>query len=213
MEDIKKKIEEQAKKIVEEKEKTSVLVPTVPVESKSISQVNISDVEFSLDKSKTYEEQAEDVVSAMATAQAVSDKHTVQDITEKKAEELKVKASKKLKDAQTKDIDAETDRQEAERRKYEAVLSTFGITKHLPNWLLKIMVFLFSPVFILLTIIIGIPCGVVKVLIDNIDNILVRYETAKSEGKPKIKVTIWIILIASLLVGISIFVLKILNKI
>ena len=212
MEELKKLVEEEAKKVVEAQEKPSTPAP-IPEESKSLANVDISDVKFSLDKSKSYEEQADDVVGAMATAQAVSDKETVKDITDKKAEELKAKASKKLKDAQAKDIDAETSKQEAERKKYEAVLSTFGITKHLPNWLLKIMVFLFSPVFILLTIVIGIPCGIVKVLIDNIDNILVRYESAETTNKPKIKVTIWIVLIASVLVGIAFVVLKILNKV
>ena len=181
--------------------------------TKAITQVSIDDVKFSLDKSKTYEEQAEDIVGAVATAQAVTNEETVREITEKKSEELKAKASRKLKDAQAQDIDAETVRQEAERKKYEAVLSTFGITKHLPNWLLKILVFLFTPVFIVLCILIGIPCGVIKVLIDNIDNILVRYETAETASKPKIKVTIWIILIVSALIGIVLTVLKFLNKI
>lgn len=196
--DIKREIERQA---------------TALVEMKSINEVGIGDVQIAIDKSKSYEEQVEDVVSAMATAHAVKDESTVKDITDKKAEELRAKASTKLKDAQTKDIDAETDRQEAERKKYEAVLSTFGITKHLPNWLLRIMVFLFSPIFIALTIVIGVPCGIVKVLIDNVDNILVRYENAETANKPKIKVTVWVIFVLAVLIGVSIVVLKIFDKI
>lgn len=199
--DLKKEIEEQAKLIVQEKE------------GKSLRDVDIGDVRFSLDKTKNYEAQAEDVVGAMATAKAVTDEHTVKDITDKKAEELKAKASKKLKDAQAEDLNAETGKQEAERKKYEAVLSTFGINRHLPNWLLRIMVVLFSPIFIVLTIVIGVPCGIVKVLIDNIDNVLVRYETAETQHKPRIKTTIIIVLVVGTLAGIAVFVLKLLNKI
>ena len=195
---------------VETQENAPVSVSSV---SKAISQVSISDVEFSLDKTKSYEAQAEDVVGALATAQAVNNANTVKDITDKKAEELKVKASQKLKDAQTKDIDAETSRQEAERKKNEAVLSTFGVRKHLPNWLLKIMVFIFAPWYIMFSFIIGLPCGVIKILIDNVDNILVRYETAESKEKPKIKVTVWIISTLLILAGITLTILKIFDKI
>ena len=184
-----------------------------PVERKGIGNLDVNDIELTIDRSKSFEQQAEDIVGAMATAEAVKDKQTAKDLAEKKAEELKAKASHKLKAAQTEDIKAETAKQEANRSKNEAVLQTFGINKHLPDWLLKIMVVLFSPIFIVLTIIIGVPCGVVKVLIDNIDNILVRYDTAKDTNKPKIKVTVWIILVLAILAAIGFIVLKCTGKI
>jgi hypothetical protein len=204
-EEIEKKVEEQASAIVEKKEN--------PAPTKSIGEVSINDVEFTLDKNKNYEQQMEDVIGAVATREAVKDEKTSKDLIDKKSEELKAKANKKLKVAQKEDISAETDKQEAERKRYEAVLSTFGMTKHLPNWLLKIMVFLFSPIFIALTIIIGIPCGIVKILIDNIDNILVRYENAETTYKPKIKVTVWIILVFLVISAIALVVLAALGKI
>lgn len=80
-------------------------------EKKALGEVNINDIEFTIDKSKSYEEQTEDVVGAMATAKAVSDEATAQDLADKKAEELKAKASQKLKTAQTADIKAETQKQ------------------------------------------------------------------------------------------------------
>ena len=166
-----------------------------PIE-KSITELSAKDITYKVDTEKSFEQQAEDIVGAMATAKAVSDKTTAEDIAEKKSQELKTKAETKLKDAQTQDIKATTEMQEAKRQKYEAVLETFGIKKHLPDYLLQIMVWLFTPIYIVLAIIIGIPCGVIKVLIDNIDNILVRYEKAETTNKPKIKVTIWILLIA-----------------
>lgn len=194
-------------------DKENNLIEPTEEKAKSLSEMSVDDIQFRLDTSKSYEEQAEDLVGAMATAKAVSDEETAKDIADKKAEELKAKADEKLKKAQTNQTNAQVDKQEAERLKNEAVLSTFGITKHLPDWLLKTMVIMFSPIYIVLTILIGIPCGIVKVLIDNIDNILVRYETAKAQGKPKIKVTIWIILVLVVLGVIALTVLKALGKI
>ena len=63
--------------------------------------------------------------------------------TEKKSEELKAKAETKRIQASTEETNAVVSQQEANRIKNEAVLQTFGINKHLPDWLLKIMVFLF----------------------------------------------------------------------
>ena len=206
MEDI-----EDTDEIIKDNKETSLVEDKV--ERKSLSDIDVDDIKLTLDHSKSYEEQAEDVISAMATASAVQDIKTAQNIADKKAEELKAKADEKLKKAQTNQTNAEVANQEANRQKNEAVLSTFGITKHLPDWLLKIMVVLFSPIYIVLTIVIGIPCGVVKVLIDNIDNILVRYENAKTTFKPKIKVTVWIVLVLAVLGGIALTVLKVTGNI
>lgn len=187
----------------QEEEKTAIAVAE---ERKSITDVSAKDIQFKLDGSKTMEQQAEDVVGAMATAKAVQDEHTAQELSAKKSEELKAKAETKRIQAETDETKAVVDRQEANRLKNEAVLQTFGINKHLPDWLLRIMVVLFSPLYILLSFIIGVPCGVVKVLIDDIDNIFVTYENTEAKGKRKIKATVWIILVAATL-GLTAFVI------
>ena len=179
--------------------------------TKAITDLSAKDIMVTIDKTKSLEDQAEDLVGAMATAKAVNDGKTAEDIAQKKSEELKTKAEIKLKDAQTKDIKATTEMQEAKRQKYEAVLETFGIKKHLPDYLLHIMVWLFTPIYILLTIAIGIPCGLVKVLIDNIDNILVRYENSETKNKPKIKVTVWIMLIVAIAIVVTIIILNLIG--
>ncbi|MGN0805361.1 MAG: hypothetical protein ACI4MS_08265 [Candidatus Coproplasma sp.] len=187
---------------------------TVPKDDKkSIANVSVNDIEFTLDKSKSYEEQAEDVVGAMATARAVADEKVAKDLAEKKAEELRSKASAKLKQAETDDINAETEKQEAERKLYEAVLETFGIKKHLPKWLMSALVVIFTPIYIILSLIIGVPCGIVKTVIDNVDNIICRYESAEEKSKPKIKITIWILLVLLILAAVGLVVLKCLGKI
>lgn len=193
------------------KSENNALQSTPHEETKALGEVDVNDIRFKLDTTKSFEQQAEDVVGAMAIAKAVSDESTAKDLAVKKAEELKTKASQKLKKAKTDDIIAETEWQEAKRSKNEAVLQTFGINKHLPEWLLRIMVVLFSPIYILFTILIGVPCGIVKVIIDNIDNILVRYEKANETNRPKIKIAVWVILVLCVLATATFILLKCLN--
>jgi hypothetical protein len=163
-------------------------------ENKSITDLSATDIKLHLDTTKTMEEQAEDVVSAMATARAVSNEDTAKELTEKKAEELKARASAKEKKAETENLIAQTEQQKAERDRYEAVLETFGIYKHLPSWLMKVLVFIFSPIYVFFNLVIGLPCGLVKILIINIDGIFTRYDDADDRRKPKIRLTVWILL-------------------
>ena len=204
--------EETTKKTSKETPKTKAVV-AIDETKKAITDLSVSDIKMRIDENKSMEQQAEDIVGAMATAKAVQDEQTAKELTEKKSEELLAKAEAKKKQAQTAETKAEVEKQEANRSKNEAVLQTFGINKHLPDWLLKIMVVLFSPIYIVLTIGIGVPCGVVKVLIDNIDNILVRYENADDKNRPKIKVTVWVLLVLLVLGSIALIILNCLGKI
>lgn len=204
---------EELKPIAEIEKALTAEEKNTTVEKKSLGAVSVDDIEFTLDKSKDFEKQAEDVVGAMATARAVSDEKVAKELSDKKADELRSKASAKAKQAETADINAETEKQEAERKLYEAVLETFGIKKHLPKWLMRVLVFIFTPIYILLSLLIGVPCGVVKTLIDNVDNIICRYESAAENSKPKIKITIWILLVLVILAAVGLIVLKCLGKI
>lgn len=199
---------EEIKKEVEEAEASNNL----PAE-KSIDDFSVTDIKMTLDTKKSYEDQAADVVGAMATARAVQDEKVAQELSDRKADELKARASQKAKKAAAEEINAETDKQEAERKLYEAVLETFGIKKHLPKWLMHIMVMIFTPVYVVLSLFIGVPCGCVKTIIDNIDNIICRYESADQTSKPKIKVTIIILFVVIILAAAALITLACLNKI
>lgn len=167
---------------------------------KSIDKISVSDIKIKLDDKKSIESQAEDVVGAMVTASAINDNKVKEALTNKKAEELVNRAEEKASKAKTQSINAETELQKAERDLYEAVLNTFGIYKHLPRGLMKTLVWIFSPLFVVISLIIGIPCGFVKIIIDNLDGIICRYDKTGDGVKPKIKVVFWIIL-ALLVVG------------
>lgn len=220
IEELRKLAEEQEKAKEKEEnietgeEKQETAEQNAIVESKkAIDKISVSDIKVSVDTSKSMEEQAEDVVGAMATAAAVQDEKTAQELTVKKAEELKSKATKKLTEAQAAEIDATTRKQEAERKKHEAVLETFGIKKQLPTYLRVILLAILTVPYILLNIIIGIPCGLLKVIIDNIDNVILRYQAVDDKNKPKLKATVWILLVFAVLAAAALITLKVLGKI
>ena len=206
--EIEKKKLEESNSIVEKKDNEKPITGL-----KSITDISAKDIKLKVDESKSMEEQTEEVVGALATVAAVQDERVAKDISDKKADELKARYGAKKIQAETEETEAIVRQQEANRMKNEAVLQTFCINKHLPDWLLKIMVLVFSPIYIVLSLVIGIPCGVVKVLIDNIDNILVTYENAESKGKRKIKTTVILAMIAAVLITTAIIVLKATNTI
>lgn len=161
---------------------------------KSIDKISVSDIKIKLNDQKSIESQAEDVVGAMVTASAINDNKVKEALTNKKAEELVNRAEEKASKAKTQSINAETELQKAERDLYEAVLNTFGIYKHLPRGLMKTLVWIFSPLFVIISLLIGIPCGFVKIIIDNLDGIICRYDKTGDGVKPKIKIVFWVIL-------------------
>lgn len=162
---------------------------------KPITEINVSDIKVKLNDDQPVSVQAEDVVDAMSTADVVKDANIRTSLTNKKAEELVNKAETKATKAKESAIKAETELQKAERDLYEAVLNTFGIYKHLPRGLMKVLVYIFSPLYTLISLLIGIPCGFCKILVDNLDGIICRYNETKDGVKPKIKV-IFIVLLA-----------------
>lgn len=201
------------KNTVETGQSKSLVTTNSTFQEKSLSEVNFNDVKFKLDTSKDFQEQVEDVLGGVVTASAVQDKDVQETLKKEKSEELVNKAHEKASKAKEQAINAETEVQKAERALYESVLNTFGIFKHLPRYLMKLLVWILSPLYVVLTLLIGLPCGFVKVLIDNLDGIICRYEDTKEGTKPKIKVIFWILFAALVVGAICLTVLKCLNKI
>ena len=206
-----KKLEKENAEIDKQMEDIKAEPITVPMERKSIDDVSIKDIKISLDGNKSVTDQAEDVVGAMSIAEAIKNEPVKTALRDKKAEELVNKAEKKATDARATAIKAETELQKAERELYESVLVTFGIHKHLPRGLMKLMVYILSPIYITISLLIGIPCGLVNILINNIDGIICRYEQTNNGVKPKIKTIFWILLILAALGGICLTVLACLH--
>lgn len=213
MEDIEYTPIEEIKSEMEKQKNNAELATVSKDEAKSIAEIGLGDIKVKFDTNKSYTEQAEDAVGMMATAQAISDENTRDQLAQHKKEELVGKAKAKVEKTKEEVIEAETQVQKAEKDAYSGIMETFGFFKHLPSWLTKIIVYALTPFFILIGFIIGIPCGFVKILIDNIDGIICRYEKAENTSKPKIKVTVIVLFALAVLVSICLIILKCLHLI
>lgn len=188
--DFNKMEQEQAEAEAKAKEKAIQVADTT---DKPIADVSLKDVKFKLNTNQTYEEQAKDVVNAMATAKAVEDEATVQALAKGKQDELigeqQAKITKTKKDLK----DSETELQKSEFDSNKTLFDTFNIVSHLPKWLQMIVVPLLTPFYLIGVLVIKVPCGFVRMLIDGIDGIICRYEKADERTRPRIKVAVWVI--------------------
>lgn len=188
-------------------------VVAVDETKKSITDLSVSDIKMHIDENKSMEQQAEDIVGAMATAKAVQDEHTAKELTEKKSEELLAKAEAKKKKAEAESIKAETDKQIEQRKLYEAVLEHFGVKKHLPFWLMVILTTVLSPLYVVMVIFIGTPFAVGKTVMDGLDSLVCRYEAVDEKCKPRIRKSILVLLIVLVVGAICLTILKVTNVI
>lgn len=186
------KIEEEQEKTKQEQEPKAVAVSDMS--EKSMADVSLNDVHFKLNTDQTYEQQAKDVVNAKAIAEAVQDKTTIAALAKGKQNELIGEQQAKITKTKRDLKDSETELQKAEYDSNKTLFDTFNIVSHLPKWLQYIVVPLLTPFFLIGVLVIKVPCGFVRMLIDGIDGIICRYEKADERTRPRIKVTVWIIL-------------------
>lgn len=178
---------------LEKEQKQEKAVAVSDMSEKSMADVSLKDVHFKLNTEQTYEQQAKDVVNAKAIADAVQDDDFIGVLAKGKQNELigeqQAKITKTKKDLK----DSETELQRAEYDSNKTLFDTFNIVSHLPKWLQYIVVPLLTPFYLIGVLVIKVPCGFVRMLIDGIDSIICRYEKADERTRPRIKVTVWII--------------------
>lgn len=173
-----------------------------------ITDVSVNDIKVHIDETKPFDQQAEEAANAMATARAVQDETTVNALADQKAQELLSKGAAKVKTAEAAALNAETDVQEAQRKRYEAVLSDFGIREHLPRFLMCVLTVILSPLYVIKTILIGVPFAIAKTIVDNLDGVMCRYEDVNEKVKPRVKagfifIVILVVLIAAALITLA----------
>lgn len=166
---------------------------------KSIADVTLNDVHFKVNTERTYEEQAKDVVNAMAIAKAVGKEETVEALAEGKKQELIGEQVVKVTQTQQHANDAKTELAKSEYSANETVLKTFMVFSHLPKWLQNIVMGFLTPFYLIFVLVVNVPCGFVKMLIDGIDGIICRYEKADEHTRPRIKVTVIILFVLAVL--------------
>lgn len=193
MDELDKLIDEKKERIAQEDKKREEQALAVRTD-KNITEVSASDIKVVLDASKSVTEQTDNIVEAMSTVSALQDEKLTGSLVFEKSKELAAKAKSKEREAHKASVKAETEVQKAEREAYEGILETFGFFHHLPHWLTRAIVFMLTPFLLLLGFLIGLPCGFIKILIENIDGILCKYNDTDEGAKPKIRITIWVLL-------------------
>ena len=77
----------------------------------------------------------------------------------------------------------------------------------------RIIVLVLTPFLLGIGFVVGLPCGFIKILMENIESIVCRYESATDTVRPKIKYTVWVLLILLITAGLCVTALKCFNVI
>lgn len=194
---------------VEKDTSTSVPVTTSSDDKEHhIIDVPKTDIHFELDRSKSVTEQAKDLVGLAATSRAVEDEELVENITEKKKDELKTAADTSLKQEQVRSSETEKQLQTANYGIYEGIADLIGLKKPLPNKMLKALMFILIPLLIVYYTIVGFITGVINVTMDCVNAITERFAAFTKSAR---KVIIFVAMLV--LIGVIFLVIKFfLNK-
>lgn len=180
MDEIERKIREQAKAIVEAQE--------APKEQSAVEAFK-QQVDFHLDTTKSYEEQAKDLIGVRATEQAIQDEDLTKGVTDRKKAEILNHADAHLKKEEAENKKADTILQEANYGVYEGVATYAGIKKPLPQKMQNILFAILSAVQTILLIAFGIPISLINIVADGVDSIVKKLGNITRSAR-------WIVLIA-----------------
>ncbi len=215
MEEIKNKMKEYG----EEEKKTSAEI--VSVEKKEnlpqgeihgidedFMRTRLSQMSVKFDENQSASEQIAEAAEIAATFEAVKDEEVQKKMATAKGEQLVENVKAKAADSRADRVKAETEEQKAKREQNEAMLGIFNADKHYPEWFRKIVIIMFTPFYLILLFVIGVPTGILRFTLDCIDGILVRYESVDERRRPKVRVTFWVLLLLILIISIVLPVLK-----
>jgi hypothetical protein len=143
----------------------------------------INNVDFTVDKNKSFTEQAKDFVGAVATKKAIEDEHTVQKITKLKQDELIAHAEADSKKEETSGKAEEENLQKANYGIYKGVATYAGIEKPLPNLMQKIL-FSFLAVFqTIFLLFLGTATSIINITADCINSIVIKISQLTKSAK------------------------------
>ena len=168
----------------------------------------LAQIVFRPDSTKTVSEQIEEAAEVGATVKAVESEDIQEQMASAKGEQLVENVKAKAASARAERTKAETEEQRAKREQNEAMLGIFNADKHYPEWFRKIVIIMFTPFYIALLLVIGVPTGILRFTLDCIDGILVRYESVDEKRKPKVRVTFWVLLALAALAAVVLPVLS-----
>lgn len=157
-----------------------------------------------IDKSKTFEEQAQDVATVIATKKALEDEGLVGKITDLKKEELSEAAKANYKKGQAKNQEAEKQLQSALFGVYDGLASYMGLKRDLPKGMLRVLMFFVQPVLGILLLISGLIVGTINILMDGVNSIAEKFATLSQITQRIVKSLMWIIVFGLVFIIINV---------
>lgn len=152
----------------------------------------IDHLKIKIDNTKSFEEQAQDVATVIATTKALEDEGLVKQITDLKKDELTETAEANVKKSKAKSQDAEKELQTALFGVYEGLASYMGLKRDLPKLMLKVLMFFVQPILGLLLLICGLVVGTINILMDGVNSIAEKFATLSEITKRIVKSLLWL---------------------
>lgn len=149
-------------------------------------------LEITLDKTKSFEDQAQDVATIVSTKKALEDEKLIDELSDFKKEELSEAAKANLKKSQAKSKDAEKELQKSIFGVYDGLASYIGLQRDLPKAMLKVLMFFIQPILGLVLLVIGLVVGIVNIILDGINSVVDKFEKLAGLTKKIVLSLFWI---------------------
>lgn len=175
-------------KIIAERAKAMVEADTEPKKPSAVEAL-AQKLDFQVDTTKSYSEQAKDLVGLKATENAIADDELAKNVTDRKKAEILNYADAHLKKEEAENKKADTLLQEANYGVYEGVATYAGIKKPLPQKMQSILFSILSAVQTVLLIAFGIPISIINIVADGIDSVVKKLGAITKSAR-------WIVLFA-----------------
>ena len=144
-------------------------------------------LKYKFDKEKTFEENAKDLSTVLATQEVFKDENFVVEITKNKKKELEEVSKSNLKTEQAKSKIADKEYQQSLFGIYEGLSSYMGIKRALPKTMLKILMFIAQPILLIVFLVFGILSGIINICMDALNSIVDRFVNLADSTKKLIK--------------------------
>ncbi len=156
----------------------------------------VDELKISLDKSKSFEDQAKDLSTYVATVKAFEDERLVDTIAETKKKELTEASKSAFKKELARGKDAEKELQKSLFGIYGGLAEYMGLKRDLPKVMLKAVMFLMQPILGVLLLITGLVAGAINIFLDAINAVVERFANLADSTKKLVRALFWICLVA-----------------
>ncbi len=165
MDEMERAIREKAMEIVEQHENR---------QEKNAVEAFKQQVDFKIDCTKSYEEQAKDLIGVKATEKAIQDEDLTKGVTDRKKAEILNHADAHLKQEEAENKKADISLQEANYGVYEGVATYAGIKKPLPQKMQNILFPILGVVQIIILLFLGIPTSLICIISDEVESVITK---------------------------------------